>query len=110
MSDPAEMPLGFEPEDCDKVRGVDECFVFGSLVFSEVALVGAFTEHFDPSQHLWIDLERHQAPSRFRVEAEAQRLQKTVESVSRVHALTLSQEDPANLLVTRRSKTFSPRN
>ena len=86
------MPLGFEPEDRDEVRGVDQGFVFGSLVSTELALVGAFTKHFDPRQHLWIDSERHQTPSRFRVETEAQRLQKTVESGSRVHALTLSQE------------------
>jgi len=93
ISDVREMPLGFEPEDCDKVRGVDQGFVFGSLVRREVALVCAFTKHFDPRQHLWIGPKRHQTPSRFRIETEAQRLQKTVESASRVHALTLSQEE-----------------
>ncbi len=93
IGNPREMPLGFEPEDCDKVRSVDQSFVFGSLVRGEVALVCAFTKHFDPRQHLWIDPKRHQTPSRFCVETEAQRLQKTVESGSRVHALTLSREE-----------------
>ncbi len=87
------MALGFEPEDRDEVRGVDQGFVFGSLVGSKVALVCAFTKHFDPRQHLWIDSERHQTPSRFRVETEAQRLQKTIESATGVHASTLSQEE-----------------
>jgi hypothetical protein len=86
ISNSCEMPLGFEPEDCDKVRSVDQRCVFGSLVRSEVALVCAFTKQFDPRQHLWIDSKRHHTPSRFRVETEAQRLQKTVESGSRVHA------------------------
>jgi hypothetical protein len=54
------MPLDFEPEDCDKVPGVDQRFVFGSLVRSEVALVCALTRHFDARQHLWIDSKRHQ--------------------------------------------------
>ena len=48
-----------------------------------MALVCAFTKHFDPRLHLGIDSERDQAPSRFRVETEAQRLRKTVESGSR---------------------------
>jgi|GEM_PF-2782450 len=53
------MPLSFEPEDCDKVRSVDQCFVFRSFVSGEVALVCAFTKHFDPRQHMWVDSERH---------------------------------------------------
>ena len=36
----------------------DQGFVFGSLVSGKAALVCAFTKHFDPSQHLWIDPER----------------------------------------------------
>lgn len=53
------MPLGFEPEDCDKIRGVDHGLVFRSLVSGEVALVCSFAEHFHPFQHLWIDLKLH---------------------------------------------------
>jgi hypothetical protein len=56
---PAEMALGFEPEDGDKVRGVDQSFVFGSFVSGEQALVCAFTKHFDSRLDLWIDSERH---------------------------------------------------
>jgi hypothetical protein len=65
---PGETPLGFEPEDRDKVRSVDQGFVFGSLVSSQMALVCAFTKHFDSRQHLWVYSERHQTPSRFGVE------------------------------------------
>jgi hypothetical protein len=60
------MPLGFEAEDRDKVRGIDRGFVFGSLVN----------------------------------ETEAQRLQKTVESGSRVHGLTSSQKEKQFLVHT----------
>jgi hypothetical protein len=59
ISNPGELPPGLEPEDWDKVRGVDQGFVLGSLVNGELALVCEFTQQFYTSQQLWIDSERH---------------------------------------------------
>jgi hypothetical protein len=86
------MPPGFEFENRDKVRRVNQGFVLGPFRGGEVAFVCPLTEHFDPCLHRRIDPEGNQTPGRLRVEAKAERLQKSVKPGCRIHALTLTRE------------------
>jgi hypothetical protein len=86
------MPPGFEFEDRDKVRRVDQRFVLGPLGSVEITFVRPLAEHLDPCLHRWIDTEGNETSSRFRVEAEAQRFQKAVQPACRIHVLTLTRK------------------
>jgi len=66
-----QMAPGFEFEDRDKVRRVDQCFILGTLRSVEVALVRPIAKHLDPCLDRWIDTKGNQAPGRFRIEAKA---------------------------------------
>ncbi len=85
------MPAGFEFEDRDKIRRVNQRFVLGPLGCVENPFVRPLAKHFDPRLHRRIDTEGNKTSSRFRVEAEAQRFQKAVKPGCRIHVFTVTQ-------------------
>ena len=86
------MAPDFEFEDRDKVRSVNQRFVFGPFLSIEAAFVCPLTKHFDPCLHGCVDTKGNEPSSRFRVETKAQRFQNTVKPGCRSHALTLTKQ------------------
>ena len=90
-----QMPPGFEFEDCDKIRRVNQRFVLGAFGSVEITFVRPLAEHLDPSLHRWIDTEGSETSSRFRVEAAAQRFQEAVKPGCHSHVLTVTETNRA---------------
>src|SRR5579863_6987468 len=92
LRNPVQMPTGFELEDRNKIRSVNQRSVFGPVLRVETTLVGPLTEHLDPCLYRRIYTESNKTPGGLHVEAEAQRFQKAVSPGCRIHAFTLTQE------------------
>jgi hypothetical protein len=75
----AQLPPGFELQDGDEVCGIDDGFVFGSLVIGEQTFIGAFGECADAFLNIRGNLKLGNAARGFGVQAAAERVEQTFE-------------------------------
>ena len=66
-----QIPPGFELEDRDEIRRVDQRLIFRALAIAKRALVGALSERIDPFLNRQGNLQIHYPACGLRVEAAA---------------------------------------
>ena len=85
-----ELLPGFELENRDEVRCVDERLIFRKLAFAQGALVRPFCEFLHTLLHGRANLQTDNATRGLRIEASAQGLQQTVQAHYCAHFTTLA--------------------
>jgi len=74
-----KLPAGLEFQNCDKIFGVDDRFIFRALVVSQQTFVGEFRKSIDPCLHRGGNIQCKDTAGRFGVQAAAERIEKLIE-------------------------------
>jgi hypothetical protein len=85
-----ELMTGFELENRDEVRCVDQRLIFRKLAFAQDAVVSPFREFVYTLLHERANLQTDNATRRLRIEASAQGLQQAVQAHYYAHITTLA--------------------
>jgi len=87
-----QIQAGFELEDRNEIRRIDQRLIFGAIALVKRSLVGPFSEIIDSLLNLWGHLEPGYPPCGFGVETAAKRLQKAVQAYRNAHVPTLTRK------------------
>ena len=104
-----QIPLGFELEDRDEIRCVDQRLIFRAFAIAKRALVGAPSERIDSFLNWRGNLQIDYSACGLAVETAAQRLQKAIQPNCSAHVLTLTRSTvpPGVVCVGRPQRTMA---
>lgn len=82
--------MGFQLQNRDKIRSIDQGFVFGEIIVAKEPFVSALGEIVDSCLYLRLHSEGDNTTCGISVQTSAQGIQKFVENRRGAHALTVS--------------------
>jgi hypothetical protein len=94
-----KLPASLEFQNCHKVFGVYDRFIFRALVVSQQTLVGEFRKRIDPCLQSGGNIQCEDTAGGFGVQAAAERIEKLIEHCGGAHVFALARQCLGNDLL-----------